>query len=55
VETVSPVTVGTLSTDGIAVTDFTAATQVVPVKIVLIEDHLSLIPGSSAKIKVRVR
>lgn len=57
VATVSPVTVATLgppperSSSG----NFRPVAQVIPIKITLDESPLSLIPGSSAKIKIRVR
>ena len=57
VATVSPVTVATLgppperSSSG----NFRRVAQVIPIKITLDESPHSLIPGSSAKIKIRVR
>ena len=55
VETVSPVTAGTLRPEQSASRNLRNVGQVVTVKITLDEDHLSLIPGSSAEIKIRVR
>jgi multidrug resistance efflux pump len=57
VATVSPVTVATLGPppERSSSSNFRRVAQVVTVKITLDEDPLSLIPGSSAKIKIRVR
>ena len=55
VETVSPVTAATLLPGRNATTNPRRAPQVVPVKISLDENHPSLIPGSSAEIKIWVR
>ena len=57
VETVSPVTAATLASPsdrGLAGNGRRVA-QVIPVKIRLDEDNLSLIPGSSAEITIRVK
>ena len=57
VETVSPVTAATLASPsdrGLAGNGRRVA-QVIPVKIRLDEDNLSLIPGSSAEITIWVR
>ena len=55
VETVSPVTAATLLPEQSSSRNLRNVGQVVPVKITLDEDHLSLIPGSSAEIKIWVR
>ena len=55
VETVSPVTAATLRPEQSASRSLRNVGQVVPVKITLDEDHLSLIPGSSAEITIWVR
>lgn len=55
VETVSPVTAATLRPEQSSSRNVRNVGQVVPVKITLDEDHLSLIPGSSAEIKIWVR
>lgn len=57
VETVSPVTASTLvsSPDRGLSGNSRRAAQVIPVKISLDEDNLSLIPGSSAEITIWVR
>ena len=57
VETVSPVTAATFSLlpARSSSSNFNKVAQLVPVKITLDEDRLSLIPGSSVKIKIRVR
>ena len=56
VATVSPVTVATLGPppERSSSSNFRRVTQVIPIKITLDEDPLSLIPGSSANIKIRV-
>ena len=57
VETVSPVTAATLSSTPVrnSSSNSPKVAQVIPIKITLDEDHLSLIPGSEAKIKIWVR
>ena len=55
VETVSPVTSATLLSEPSSSRNLRNVGQVVPIKITLDEDHLSLIPGSSAEIKIWVR
>ncbi|MCI0858345.1 MAG: efflux RND transporter periplasmic adaptor subunit [Chloroflexi bacterium] len=55
VETVSPVTAATLRPEQSSSRSLRNVGQVVPVKITLDEDHLSLIPGSSAEITIWVR
>lgn len=55
VETVSPVTAATLRPEQSSSRNLRNVGQVVPVKITLDEDHLSLIPGSSAEITIWVR
>ncbi len=57
VATVSPVTVATLGPppERSSSSNFRRVTQVIPIKITLDESPLSLIPGSSAKIKISVR
>ena len=55
VETVSPVTFATLLSEQNSSRNLRNVGQVVPIKITLDEDHLSLIPGSSAEIKIWVR
>ena len=57
VETVSPVTASTLvfSPDRVLSGNSRRVAQVIPVKISLDEDNLSLIPGSSAEITIWVR
>lgn len=55
VETVWPVTAATLLPERSSSRNFSKVAQVVPIKITLDEDHLSLIPGSSAGIIIRVR
>lgn len=57
VETVWPVTTASLSASppGSTSSDLKAVERVVPIRIRLDEDHPSLIPGSSAKIKIRTR
>ncbi len=55
VETVSPVTAATLRPEQNSARNLRNVGQVVPVKIALDEDHLSLIPGSSAEITIWVR
>ncbi len=57
VATVSPVTVATLGPppERSSSSNFRRVTQVIPIKITLDESPHSLIPGSSAKIKIRVR
>ena len=57
VDTVSPVTaaLSTLQPMRSSTSDFSSLPQVVPIKIILGQDQISLIPGSSAKIKIRVR
>jgi multidrug resistance efflux pump len=55
VETVSPVTAATLLPERSSSRNFSKVAQVVPIKITLDEAHLSLIPGSSAEIIIRVR
>ena len=55
VETVSPVTAATLLSEQSSSRNLRNVGQVVPIKITLDEDHLSLIPGSSAEIKIWVR
>ncbi len=57
VATVSPVTVATLGPppERSSSSNFRRVTQVISIKITLDEDPLSLIPGSSANIKIRVR
>jgi len=55
VETVSPVTAATLQPEQSSSRSLRTVGQVVPVKITLDEDHLSLIPGSSAEITIWVR
>ncbi len=55
VETVSPVTAATLRPEQSSSRNLRNVGQVVPIKITLDEDHLSLIPGSSAEIKIWVR
>ena len=55
VETVSPVTSDTLLSEQSSSRNLRNVGQVVPIKITLDEDHLSLIPGSSAEIKIWVR
>ena len=55
VETVSPVTAGTLRPEQSSSRNLRNVGQVVPIKITLDEDHLSLIPGSSAEITIWVR
>ena len=57
VETVSPVTAATasLQPEQSSSSNLRQVVQVIPIKITLDEDHPSLIPGSSAEIKIRVR
>ena len=57
VATVSPVTVATLGPppDRSSSGNFRQVAQLIPIKITLDESPLSLIPGSSAKIKISVR
>ena len=55
VETVSPVTAATLRPEQSSSRNLRNVGQVVPVKITLDEDHLSLIPGSPAEITIWVR
>ena len=57
VEMVSPVTAATasLQPEQISSRNLRRLLQVIPIKITLDEDHLTLIPGSSAEIKIRVR
>jgi multidrug resistance efflux pump len=55
VETVWPVTAATLLPDLSSSSSLRKVAQVVPIKVALDESHLSLIPGSSAKIKIWVR
>ena len=57
VETVSPVTAATLASpsDRVLAGNGRRVAQVIPVKIRLDEDNLSLIPGSSAEITIWVR
>jgi len=57
VETVAPVTAATFSLLPArnASGNFTKVDQLVSVKITLGEDHISLIPGSSVEVKIRVR
>ena len=57
VETVSPVTAATasLQPEQSSSSNLRQVVQVIPIKITLDEDHMTLIPGSSAEIKIRVR
>ena len=55
VEIVSPVTAATLRPEPSSSRNLRNVGQVVPIKITLDEDHLSLIPGSSAEITIWVR
>ena len=57
VDTVSPVTAATFSflPASNSSSNYTKVSQLVPVKITLDESHLSLIPGSSVNVKIRVR
>ena len=55
VERISRVTAGILGMEQSASNNSRGTSQVVPVRITLDEGHLSLIPGSSADIKIRVR
>ncbi len=57
VETVSPVTAASLSPppERGSASNLRRVGQVVPIKITLDENHLLLIPGSTAKIKIHVR
>ena len=57
VVTVSPVTAATLdfAADRSSSGNLRRVAQVIPIKIILDEDRLSLIPGTSAKIKIWVR
>ena len=55
VETVSPVTAATLRPEQNSSRNLRNVGQVVPITITLDEDHLSLIPGSSAEITIWVR
>ena len=57
VETVSPVTAAnaSLQPEQSSSTNLRKVVQVIPIKITLDEDHLSLIPGSSAEIRIWVR
>jgi len=57
VETVSPVTAASLRPppERGSASNLRRVGQVVPIKITLDETHLSLIPGSTAKIKIHVR
>ena len=57
VETVSPVTAASLSPppEGSSPSNLRRVGQVVPIKITLDENHPSLIPGSTVKIKIHVR
>ena len=55
VEKISRVTFGTLMPERDTSTNVRRTGQVVPVRITLDEDPISLIPGSTAKIKIRVR
>ena len=55
VETVSPVTAATLLPEQRASRNLRNVGQVVPIKITLDVEYLSLIPGSSAEIKIWVR
>ena len=55
VKTVSPVTSATLLSEQNGSRNLRNVGQVIPVKITLDEDHLSLIPGTSAEIKIWVR
>ena len=52
VETVSPVTAATLRPEQTSSRNLRNVDQVVPIKITLDDDHLSLRPGSSAEIKI---
>ncbi len=55
VETVSPVTAATLRPEQTSSRNLRNVGQVVPITITLDGNHLSLIPGSSAEIKIWVR
>lgn len=57
VEMVSPVTAATasLQPEQISSSNLRRSVEVIPIRITLDEDHLTLIPGSSAEIKIRVR
>ena len=55
VETVSPVTAATLLPESSSSRNGRRSAQVIPIKITLDETHPMLIPGSTAKVRIRVR
>ena len=55
VDILSPVTAASLQPGRSDSTSFDTVSQVVPIKIILDGDHSSLIPGSTADVKIRVR
>ena len=55
VNTLSPVTAASLQPERRDSTSFNTISQVIPIKIILDGDYSSLIPGSTADVKIRVR